>query len=142
MPIPSPIGSKLYPQERIFSNSRQIMLSPLPSTFYSFLSKNQSNTSVIALWFIWYYIFPCIYRRGVRISEPLSIILACSSGYAINTRCVETCYRFFGVKPMLEKLIDKHVYLEIKMDVLKVQMPPDSAWLLNNGWKCQHSLPI
>ena len=39
-----------------------------------------------------------------------------------------------GVKPMLEKLIDKHVYLEIKMDFLKVQMPPDSAWLLNNGW--------
>ena len=35
---------------------------------------------------------------------------------------------------MLEKLIDKHVYLEIKMDFLKVQMPPDSAWLLNNGW--------
>ena len=34
-----------------------------------------------------------------------------------------------GVKPMLEKLIDKHVYLG-----LKVQMPPDSAWLLNNGW--------
>ena len=35
-----------------------------------------------------------VYRCGVKISEPLSIILACSSGYAINTRCVGTCYHF------------------------------------------------